>query len=102
MERGGKVPKVAPPEGRRHLAQRSATTGLIRIRPEAPCAPSCGLGGGPCRGVCNQIRKVVEGMHWRMHDEPSVTIGSHRGKVCQKAVILTESRTVFGIIFFYF
>ena len=29
-------------------------------------------------------------MHWRMHDEPSFTIGFHRGKVCQKAEILNH------------
>ena len=28
--------------------------------------------------VGNQIRKVVEGMHWRMHAEPALSIGSHR------------------------
>ena len=102
MGRGAHLPKVAPPEVWRHLAQRLPTAGLICIRLVATCPPWCGLEVGPWGQVMNQIRKVVEGMHWRMHDEPSVTIGSHRGKVCQKAVILTESRTVFGIIFFYF
>ena len=102
MERGVKVPKVAPPEGRRHLAQRSAITGLIRIRPEAPCAPSCGLGGGPSRGVCNQIRKVVEGMHWRMHDEPSFTIGSHRGRVPYRNHRKNKTTRITYCIWLYF
>ena len=58
---------------------------------------------GPWGEVVNQIRKVIEGMHWGMpHDEPSVTIGSHQGKVCQKAGILTESLTMFRMIVFYF
>ena len=78
MERGGKVPKVAPLEVRLHLARQWATTGLICIRLVAPGSPSCGLEVGPWGEVMNQIRKVIEGMHWRMHDEPSVTIGSHR------------------------
>ena len=102
MTEGAPLPKVASAEGRRHLARRSAATGLIRIRPEAPGSPSCGLEVGPWGEVMNQIRKVIEGMHLKMHDEPSVTIGSHRGKVCQKAGILTESLTMFRMSIFYF
>ena len=92
--------KVASADRRRDLAQQWATTGPICIRPEAPCQPWCRLEVGPCCGVSNQIRKVVEEMHWRMHDEPSFTIASHRGKMCHKVEILIESRTVFGTYFF--
>jgi hypothetical protein len=81
MGRRAHLPKVASADRRRDLAQQWATTGPICIRPEAPCQPWCRLEVGPCRGVRNQIRKVVEGMHWRMHAEPAFSIGSHRGKV---------------------
>ena len=75
--------------GRAHLGNLASEESLaktgsgqpiaVRIgaRPAGLCPPSCGHGVGPWEVVVNQIRKVVEGMHWRMHDEPSFTIGSH-------------------------
>ena len=47
----------------------------IGTLPAGLCPPWCGLEVGPCGGVGNQIRKVVEGMHWRMHEELTFTIG---------------------------
>ena len=75
--------------GRAHLSnlaseklRRKPGAGLppavrIRTRLAGPCSPSCGHGVGPWRGVRTYIRKVVEGMHWRMHAEPAFSIGSH-------------------------
>ena len=57
--------------------------------------PWCGLEVGPWGQVMNQIRKVVEGMHWRMHAEPALSIGSHRVTMHYKnylSLVLTKTR----------
>ena len=81
MERRAHLPKVRPERGRHKQVSGNAPLLPKGVLLAGTGSPSCGLEVGPWGEVMNQIRKVIEGMHWRMHDEPSVTIGSHRGKV---------------------
>ena len=77
--RGGRahLPKVGAEK-----SQHKQASGTSPLLPEGgllagPCPPWCGHEVGPWRGVITYIRKVVEGMHWRMHAEPAFSIGSH-------------------------
>ena len=96
------VVKVAVEKLRRKPGAGLPPAVRIRTRLAGPCSPSSGHGFRPWRGVRTYIRKVVEGMHWRMHDEPSFTIGSHRGKVPYRNHRKNKTTRITYCIWLYF